>query len=82
MEWIQSVFSSFEEGDILYLKLDTIIMATHPSLVPEISLVKAVPKPACKTALSDWVLVTYAKSGTYPFPDHKQLIYYFLLAEH
>lgn len=57
-------------------------MATHPSLVQEISLVRAVPKPAFKTVLSDWVLVTYAKSGTFPFPDHKQLIYCFLLAQH
>lgn len=57
-------------------------MAIHPSSVQEVSLVRNVPKPAFKTALSDSVLVTYAKSGAYPFPDHKQLIYYFLLAEH
>ena len=53
VEWIRSLCSSFEEGGILYLKLDAIIMATHPSLVQEISLVRAVPKPAFKTALSD-----------------------------
>lgn len=55
-------------------------MATHLSSVQEVSLVRNVPKPAFKTALSDSVLVTYAKTGTYSFPDHKQLIYSFLLA--
>lgn len=57
-------------------------MAPHPSLAQKVSLVRNVPKPAFKTALSDSVLVTYAKSGTSSFPDLKQLIYYFLLAEH
>lgn len=49
----ESLCCSFEEVGILYLKLDAIIMAIHHSLVQERALVRAVPKPAFKTALSD-----------------------------